>query len=155
MSSPASTSVKLSDLPALAGSELGASEWLRIDQPTVNSFARTTHDEQWIHCDVARAIDGPFGGTIAHGYLTLSLCSHFLAQVLHVTDAEMAINYGLDRVRFPAPVPVGSSLQGNAHLQSVTEVANGLQIVVRWTVEADGQSRPVCVADVVMRFIAE
>jgi acyl dehydratase len=147
------TQLTLDELAAHVGESLGSSEWLLIDQETIDTFARVTHDEQWIHVDPVRAASGPFGATVAHGYFTLSLCATFLSQCFSVTDAAMALNYGMERVRFPAPVPVGARVRGHAELQSVQEVAGGVQVVIRVTVESDASPKPACVADTVARFL--
>jgi acyl dehydratase len=140
-------------LHELVGSELGVSDWLTIEQSDIDTFATVTRDRQWIHIDPERAAQGPFGATIAHGYLTLSLCSHFLEQAFAVEGASMAVNYGLDRVRFPAPVPAGAAIRGRALLASAKDVAgDGVEAVVEVTIEADGGAKPVCVAAAVIRF---
>lgn len=140
------------DLAPLVGAALGSSGWLTVNQVEIDAFATLTRDEQWIHVDPARAAAGPYGSTIAHGYLTLSLCSHFLEQILAVEAASMTINYGLDRVRFPAPVPVGSRLRGHGRLLSLKEVEGGVEVVVEVTVEVEGGPKPACVASTVIRF---
>lgn len=142
------------ELTSAVGRKLGPSDWITIEQSRVDAFADATGDHQWIHVDVERARTGPFGGTIAHGYLTLSLCSLFLPQLMRVEIAGMGINYGLDRVRFPAPVRVGSRIRGVGEIVSVTPVPGGVQTVVRVTVEIEGSTRPACVADTISRFLA-
>lgn len=124
-----------------------------VTQPQVDAFADVTHDHQWIHVDEERADRGPFGTTIAHGYLTLSLVPFLLGQLLEVTGVSMAVNYGLDRVRFPAPVPVGGSLQAFAEIVAVEVRDKARQVRIRVTVECDRVDRPVCVADVVILFV--
>ena len=141
------------ELKAAIGKPLGQSEWLTIEQERVNLFADATDDHQWIHVDVERAKDGPFGAPIAHGYLTLSLVSHFLPQLLVVPNAKMGVNYGCNRVRFPAPVPVGSKIRATGEIVSVDEVAGGAQVVVRVTVEIEGGEKPACVVESVSRFV--
>ena len=141
------------ELPGAIGSHLGHSEWLEIDQDRINLFADATGDHQWIHVDPEMAAAGPFGATIAHGYLTLALTNMLLPQVLEVRGISMGINYGTNRVRFPAPVPEGSRLRAGAELVEVNEVSGGYQAVVRVTVEIEGQERPACVVDSVSRFI--
>src|SRR5215211_6264500 len=121
----------LEELKALAGKSLGSSGWLEITQDRVNTFAEATGDHQWIHVDVERAKSGPFGGTIAHGYLTLSLCASFLGQLATVSGISMGINYGIDKARFIAPVPAGARVRGRGEVVSTTEVAGGVQAVVR------------------------
>lgn len=140
-------------LKAAAGITLGPTDWLTVEQSRVDGFADATGDHQWIHVDVERSKQGPFGGTIAHGYLTLSLCSYFLPQLMRVEISGMGINYGLDRVRFPAPVRVGSRIRGRGEIVSVIDVTGGVQVVVRVTVEVEGSDRPACVADTISRFI--
>ncbi len=140
---------------ALLGSEgrdLGSSDWLEIDQQRINQFAEATGDHQWIHVDPERAAQGPFGRTIAHGYLTLSLANLFLPQLLQVNNVSMGVNYGCDKVRFPAPVPVGSRVRGSGEILSVEEVKGGVQVVVRMTIEIEGSERPACVIDTISRF---
>jgi acyl dehydratase len=137
-----------------AGKHLGASDWLEISQERVNLFADATGDHQWIHVDPERAKDGPFGGTIAHGYLTLSLVNLFLPQIVEVHGISMGVNYGSDKLRFPAPVPVGSRIRGSAELVSAEEVKNGaVQAVIRVTVEIEGSDRPACVVDTISRYM--
>ena len=141
------------DLTAAVGAQLGPTDWVAVEQSRVDAFADATGDHQWIHVDVERAKAGPFGGTIAHGYLTLSLCSLFLPQLMRVEMSGMGINYGLDRVRFPAPVRVGSRIRAVGEIASVTAVPGGVQVVVRVTVEVEGGARPACVADTISRFM--
>ena len=141
------------DLAASVGQHLGYSDWLEITQDRINQFADATGDHQWIHVDPERAADGPFGSTIAHGYLTQSLVNYFLPQIMEVQGASMGVNYGADRVRFPAPVPVGSRLRGSGELLKVEEVkGGGVQATVRVTVEIEGSDRPGCVIDTISRF---
>lgn len=134
------------------GQHLGYSEWETIEQERINQFADATGDHQWIHVDPERAADGPFGKTIAHGYLTLSLANLFLPQVLTVEKFSMGVNYGCEKVRFPAPVPVDSRVRGGGEVISVEEVKGGVQIVVRMTIEIEGGERPACVVDTISRF---
>jgi len=140
-------------LGAAVGRSLGPSDWLQVEQERVNLFADATDDHQWIHVDEERAKQGPFGAPIAHGYLTLSLVSHFLPQLLSVPSAKMGVNYGCNKVRFPAPVPVGSRIRGRGEVISVDEIPGGVQVVVRVTVEIEGGAKPACVADTVSRFV--
>ena len=148
-----STTTTLAELPGLKGSELGTSDWVEVTQERVNLFADATGDHQWIHVDVERANrESPFGGPIGHGYLTLSLLIPMWSQVLDVTDVTMAVNYGLNKVRFPAPVPVGSKLRLTATLKDVEEVAGGLQITATAVIEREGGDKPVCIAEPVFRF---
>ena len=147
-----STTTTLAELPKLAGTELGVSDWFEVTQERVNLFADATGDHQWIHVDPERAAkESPFGGPIAHGYLTLSLLIPMWAQVLKVTDATMGVNYGLNKVRFPAPVPVGSKIRLTATLKSVEEVAGGYQLTVGAVIEAEGAPKPVCIAEPIFR----
>ena len=139
------------ELLAAAGEQLGTSDWMTVDQQRVNTFADATEDHQWIHIDPQRAADGPFGGTIAHGFLTLSLLPYLIFQTYRVDSATMTINYGLNKVRFPAPVPVGSAVRADVTLAETSEVTGGVQLVLRATVQIDGGSKPGCVADWVTR----
>jgi acyl dehydratase len=147
------TTTTLAELPGLKGTELGSSDWVEVTQDRVNLFADATDDHQWIHVDVERAnAESPFGGPIAHGYLTLSLLIPMWSQVLTVTDTKMAVNYGLNKVRFPAPVPVGAKVRLTATLTDVEEIKGGLQLTVAAVIEADGGTKPVCIAEPVFRF---
>lgn len=140
-------------LQGLVGTEIGVSEWLLIDQDRVDLFADATDDHQWIHVDAAKAAQGPFGGTIAHGFLTLALVVPLSSQVpLDVGEPKMAINYGLEKVRFPAPLPVGSRLRARVSLVSVTEVAGGVQVNRAVTMEIEGQEKPAMAAETVSRY---
>ena len=142
------------DLLAAVGKPLGASDWLEIRQDRIDGFADATGDHQWIHVDPERAKSGPFGRTIAHGYLTLSLVNCFLPQIVEVRGISMGVNYGCDKVRFPAPVPVGSRVRGVGQLVSAEEVKGGaVQATVRVTVEIEGSERPACVVDTISRFV--
>jgi acyl dehydratase len=148
-----STTTTLAELPSLKGSELGTSDWIEIPQDRVDLFADATGDHQWIHVDVERAArESPFGGPIAHGYLTLSLLIPMWSQVLTVTDTTMAVNYGLNKVRFPAPVPVGSKVRLTATLADVEEITGGYQLTVAAVIEREGGGKPVCIAEPVFRF---
>jgi acyl dehydratase len=140
-------------LTGAVGRDLGNTEWLEVTQERIQQFADATDDHQWIHVDIERARQGPFGVPIAHGYLTLSLLSHFLPQLLSVPSAKLAINYGCNQVRFPAPVPVGSRIRGNGEIVEATEVPGGVQVAVRVAVEVEGGGKPACVADAVTRFL--
>jgi acyl dehydratase len=142
----------MAGLRELAGQHAGYTEWQTMEQDRVNRFADATDDHQWIHVDVERAKDSPFGGTIAHGYLTLSLVAPIMGELVKVTDATAGVNYGVDRVRFPAPLPVGARWRGGAELVEVTEVAGGLQMKVRVTIEVEGSEKPTMVADVLVRL---
>ena len=134
------------------GQHLGCSEWLEIDQSRIDMFAEATGDHQWIHVDPERAAQGPFGKTVAHGYLTLSLANLFLPDIMRVDNTSMGVNYGCEKVRFPAPVPVGSRVRGSGEVLSVEEIKGGVQIVVRMTIEVEGSERPGCVIDTISRF---
>ncbi|MGH9172322.1 MAG: MaoC family dehydratase [Acidimicrobiales bacterium] len=144
----------LDALKQAVGTDVGPSEWLEITQDRVNLFADATGDHQWIHVDAEKAAAGPFGGTIAHGYLTLALMSYLLPQVIRVHGISMGINYGTNKVRFPAPVPVGSRLRARGHIQSVDDVPGGVQIVNLVTIEIEGKAKPACVAESVSRYLA-
>ncbi|MDD0977035.1 MaoC family dehydratase [Pseudomonas fontis] len=134
------------------GEELGVSDWLHIEQPRIDLFAEASGDHQWIHVDPQRAASGPFGACIAHGYLSLALVNLFLPQIVDVRGIAMGVNYGCEKVRFPAVVPVGSQVRGSATLVS-TETLNGaVQAVIRVTVQIEGQDRPGCVADTISRY---
>ena len=143
----------VTELPGAVGEHLGYSDWLTVTQERVDQFADATGDHQWIHVDPERAKKGPFGGTIAHGYLTLALISTLMKDIYRVDGLAMAINYGTDKVRFPAPLPVGSSVRAGGELAAVRETPQGFQIVVRITVEAQGVAKPVCVADAVVILV--
>ncbi|GAB5450705.1 MAG: MaoC family dehydratase [Halioglobus sp.] len=134
------------------GRDLGHSEWLEIDQERINLFADATGDHQWIHVDAEKAAEGPYGSTIAHGYLTLSLANLFLPQIMQVNNTSMGVNYGCGKVRFPAAVPVGSRIRGHGEVISAEEVKGGVQVVVRITIEIEGSDRPACVIDTISRF---
>lgn len=141
------------ELKEAVGKQLGHSEWLEITQDRINQFADATGDHQWIHVDPERAKAGPFGATIAHGYLTLSLVSMFLPQIVQVKGIRMGINYGTDKVRFPAPVRVGSKIRGAAELVKIEETKDGgVQATVRVAVEIEGGERPGCVVDTISRY---
>jgi len=145
-----------SELLDAVGKPLGASDWLEIRQDRIDQFAEATGDHQWIHVDPERAKDGPFGATIAHGYLTLSLVNHFLPQIVEVRGISMGVNYGADKLRFPAPVPVGSRVRGSGELVSAeTTKDGGVQAKVRVTVEIEGSDRPGCVVDTISRYYPE
>ncbi|HAN68570.1 MAG TPA: dehydratase [Halieaceae bacterium] len=134
------------------GTALGCTDWLLIEQQRIDLFAEATGDHQWIHVDPERAASGPFGKTIAHGYLTLSLANLFLPQLLQVNNVSMGVNYGCDKVRFPAPVPVDSRVRGCGEILAAEEVKGGVQVVVRVTIEVEGSDRPACVIDTISRF---
>src|ERR1700685_2182259 len=148
------TTTTLAELPALKGQVLGTSEWFEVTQDRVNPFADATNAHQWIHVDPERATaQSPFGGPIGHGFLTLSLFVPMWSQILRVTDMTMGVNYGLNKVRFPAPVPVGSRIRMTATLVDVEEVkGGGLQLVVGGVIEREGSDKPVCVVESLSRF---
>ncbi|WP_280424718.1 MaoC family dehydratase [Nocardia carnea] len=143
----------LQDLRDLLGRHLGYSEWIEIAQDRVSLFADATGDHQWIHVDTDRAAESPFGGLVAHGFLTLSLLPTFIPQVLVIKGFSAAVNYGTDKVRFPAPVPVGSFVRGGLEVASVEEVRGGVQLTVVVTVEVQGRDKPACVAHFVTRHL--
>jgi acyl dehydratase len=143
----------LADLAACVGQDVAATEWVEITQQQVNQFAEATGDHQWIHVDVERAKQGPFGAPIAHGFLTLSLLSQFFDRTIAIRSKSMGVNYGLNKVRFMAPVPVGSRLRGHLHLQSATPIeGHGLQLQWNVTVEREGSEKPVCAAESLVRI---
>jgi acyl dehydratase len=147
------TSVKsIDELKARVGSHLGYSRWHVVTQHEVNSFAEATEDYQWIHTDVERAKTGPYGQTIAQGYLTLSLAVPLLFEVLALEGTDFVVNYGVNRVRFPTPVPVGGKIRLGAVLKDVKDVTGGVQTVVEATFELEGSGKPPCVAEIVFRF---
>jgi acyl dehydratase len=148
----ATTATGADGLVALVGRTLGPSDWLEVTQERVDRFAAATGDHQWIHVDPARAAAGPFGATIAHGYLTLSLTPVVLTEILDVRGFSLVVNYGCDRVRFPAPVPVGSRVRASAVLTEVREIGGGVQATVTLTFEAERVAKPVCVAAVLIRY---
>jgi acyl dehydratase len=143
------------DLKSAVGRHLGYSEWLTITQERIDQFADATGDHQWIHVDPVRAKDGPFGACIAHGYLTLSLVNLFLPQIVEVRGIRMGVNYGVDKVRFPAPVRVGARIRGGGALVNVEDVKGGVQATIRVTVEIEGSDRPGCVVDTISRFFPQ
>jgi acyl dehydratase len=139
-------------LKAKVGEHLGYSEWHEVTQEQVNQFADATGDHQWIHVDIERAKAGPFGGPIAHGYLTLSLTPTIIEQVVAVSGVSMAINYGLNKLRFPSPVPVGSRVRAGVELQSVEDTPGGCQVTLLVTYQVDGADKPACVAEILFRY---
>ena len=141
------------ELKASVGTHLGYSEWTTIDQGRIDTFAEATGDHQWIHVDPDRAKSGPFGTTIAHGYLTLSITNLFLPELLRVPAAKMGVNYGANKVRFPAPVPVDSNIRMGCEILEVTDITDGVQVVTRNTVEIEGSDKPACVVEAVSRFL--
>jgi acyl dehydratase len=141
------------ELSDAVGEELGTSEWLEVTQDRVDAFAEATGDDQWIHVDVERAKAGPFGGTIAHGYLTLSLIPQFTPQIFSLETPGARLNYGVNKVRFPNPVQVGAKIRASATLAEVTDVPAGKQMVTRYTVEIEGADKPACVAETVVLLL--
>jgi acyl dehydratase len=149
------TAKGLDELKALAGADLGHTGWLEITQDRVNAFADATDDHQWIHVDREKAAGGPFGGTVAHGYLTLSLVVSLFSELAEVKGVSMEINYGLNKVRFPAPVPVGSKIRLAAQLGAVEDAGvNAVQVAVDLTIEVEGSEKPACVAQALYRYYA-
>ncbi|MFR9800268.1 MaoC family dehydratase [Streptomyces sp. MS06] len=146
------TFTSVAELKAAVGEQLGHTDWLEIDQKRIDLFAEATGDHQWIHVDPEKAAAGPFGTTIAHGYLTLSLLPLFGPQLIAVEGVRMGVNYGTNKVRFPSPVPVGSRLRATGTITSVDDVAGGVQLAVAYTVEREGGDKPVCVAEAVARY---
>jgi len=143
------------ELQSAAGTHLGWTEWIDITQDRVNLFADATGDHQWIHVDVERATaESPFGAPIAHGYLTLALSNLFLPQLIAVPAASAGVNYGTGRVRFPAPVPVGSRVRGGAEIAAVEQITGGLQTTITITIEVEGGSKPACVIESLSRWLA-
>lgn len=145
-------SVEYQELTGQVGATLGPTDWMTIDQARIDLFAQATDDHQWIHVDPVAAADGPFGATIAHGYLTLALVNSFMPRFLTVTNASMGVNYGCEKVRFPSPVTVNSRIRGRGEVVSVEPAGTGLQVLVRVTVEIEGREKPACVVDTLSRF---
>ncbi|HEY2096917.1 MAG TPA: MaoC family dehydratase [Pseudonocardia sp.] len=145
----------IEELKALAGSDLGATAWREITQGRVDTFADATDDHQWIHVDPERARTGPFGTTIAHGYLTLSLIIPLFGELLEIRGTSMSVNYGLDKVRFPSPVPVGGRIRLRGTVDSVDEIGgNGVQMALTFQIEVEGSAKPACVAQALFRHYA-
>ena len=152
-------STRIFDTPAelvdAVGATFGPTEWLEIDQQRINTFADATGDHQWIHVDEARAAEGPYGATIAHGYLTVSLANFFLPKLLEVRGISMGVNYGVDKIRFPAPVPVGSKIRATGELAQVEQTKDGgFQSKVVVTIEIEGGERPACIVETISRYYA-
>ncbi len=142
----------LAELAACVGEEVAVSDWVEVSQQRIDAFAEATGDHQWIHVDPVRAAEGPFGTTIAHGYLTLSMLPMLMQGAIELRGVRMSVNYGLERVRFPAPVPAGSRIRARFRVAKVEEIGNGgLQIVTEATVEREGGDKPVCIAQTVAR----
>lgn len=152
MSEP--TIFTMASLRTAAGTDLGVSGWIEISQERITAFAEATEDRQWIHVDPQRAAEGPYGTTIAHGYLTLSLLPVVIREIFDIADAGARINYGLNKVRFPSPVPAGSRIRGRATIVSVEEVPGGLQVVIATIIEREGADKPVCIAESIVRALA-
>src|SRR5947209_5375705 len=152
MTTTGPTTIELDELRDSVGKHLGFTEWQEMTQDRVNLFADATDDHQFIHVDIERAKETPFGGTIAHGYLTLSLMAPVMGDLLKVSGVKMGINYGLDRVRFPAPLPVGARWRGGGESVEVTDVAGGVQVKSKCTIEVEGSEQPVCVAECLVRL---
>jgi acyl dehydratase len=151
MKSPYGSHLRIADLEA--GTSFGPGDWLTIDQLRIDRFASSTNDLQWIHTDPVRAATGPFGTTVAHGFLTLSLLSPLFDELVAFEDSALSINYGLDRVRFPAPVPVGSRIRATFEVESVREIERGIQATFDSRVERESSDKPVCVATMIFRFL--
>jgi acyl dehydratase len=147
------TFTSLDDLADAAGEDLGPSDWLEVTQDRVDAFADATGDHQWIHVDVERAADGPFGGTIAHGYLTLALIPQFAPQLFEVSTPGAKLNYGVNKVRFPSPLRVGRRVRATARILEVGDVPAGKQMVTRYTIEIEGEPKPACVAETVVLLL--
>ena len=144
--------VEFTDLPSLKGRDLGSSRWFEVTQQQISTFAKLTGDEQWIHVDEERAKEGPFGTTIAHGFFVLSCSVGLLYELLEVRGGTQILNYGLNRVRFTAPTPVGSRIRMGLKITDVAEVAGGYQVTFGLTFEREGQEKPVCVAELLFRY---
>jgi acyl dehydratase len=144
----------IAQFAAAEGTVLGPTDWLLVDQARVDQFAEATDDHQWIHVDPQRAAHGPYGGTIAHGLLTLSLLPHFMHDLYRVENVAMAINYGFNKVRFITPVPVGSRLRALSKITSVTELAGGVQATLTTTIEVEGSDKPAAVVESIVRYVA-
>jgi len=147
------TFTSIEEVSSAVGEDLGASDWLTIDQQRVDAFADATDDHQWIHVDVERAKAGPFGGTVAHGYLTISLLPVFGTQVFRLETPGAKLNYGLNKVRFPAPVPVGARIRAHAKVIDVVDVPAGKQVTFGWTIEIEDGPKPACVAETVVLLL--
>jgi acyl dehydratase len=151
MTAPQRTFERLADLAALEGQLIGTSDWTLVDQARIDRFAQATGDAQWIHVDPARAAAGPFGTTIAHGFLTLSLLSELVVSAFRIAETRMGLNYGLNRVRFPSPVPVGSRLRAECRLLKFEAIEGGAQLTIEMSVQREGGTKPACIAEWVTR----
>lgn len=147
--------IDVADLGAHTGRTLGHSSWRRVTQDDITAFATLTGDDQWIHVEPERAAAGPFGTTVAHGYFTLSLSTIFIYEVVEITGANVILNYGSNRVRYPAPLPAGSNIRAAVEVAAVEEITGGVQVVYKLTYEVEGGSRPCCVAEIVFRYYRE
>ena len=145
------TFAKLQELQTQVGQEIGVSDWVTVDQSRIDKFAEATGDHQWIHIDPVKAAQGPFGKTIAHGFLTLSLLPELFAKAFDVSDVRMGVNYGLNKVRFTAPVPSGGRVRGRFVLREYLPIDGGAQLTVEATIELEGSSKPACIADSISR----
>jgi len=143
----------LAQFAAAEGTELGPTDWLVVDQPRVDQFAQATDDHQWIHVDPERAASGPYGGTIAHGLLTLSLLPHFMHDLYRVDNVAMAINYGFNKIRFITPVPVGSRLRAASKITAIAELSGGVQATLTTTIEVEGSDKPAAVVESIVRYV--
>jgi acyl dehydratase len=152
MTDAAGLSTTMAELPGMVGADLGHTDWQEMTQETVNAFADLTNDHNYIHVDVELAKESPFGGTVAHGFLTLSLVAQVTMQLLNVSDSKTGVNYGLDRVRFPAPLRVGARWRGGGELREVTEVTGGLQVKALITIELEGSEKPALAAECLIRL---
>jgi acyl dehydratase len=144
----------IAEFAAAAGDDLGTTDWIEIDQGRIDRFADATGDHQWIHVDPERAASGPFGRTIAHGFLTLSMLPVVMGSLYRVDGISMAVNYGLEKVRFPAPVPVGSKIRGSSSVTSTQELEGAVQGTITTAIEVDGSDRPACVVQSIVRYYA-
>jgi len=144
------TFTDVADLQSAVGTLLGPTDWVTVTQARIDGFADATDDHQWIHVDPVRAADGPFGGTIAHGYLTLALVGRFTTEILDLAFTDSVINYGVNRVRFPSPAPVGSLLRARVRLDALDTTPRGAQLTITTTVEREGDDRPVCIAETLL-----
>ncbi|MDI2125333.1 MaoC family dehydratase [Yinghuangia seranimata] len=136
------------------GTHLGYSEWLQVTQDRINLFADATGDHQWIHVDVEKAKEGPFGAPIAHGYLTLALSNLFLPQIVEVQNISMGVNYGVDKIRFPNPVKVDQRIRGGAEITAVSDIPGGIQVTIKITIEIEGEAKPACIIESLTRYLA-
>ncbi|MDN5588210.1 MAG: MaoC family dehydratase [Brevibacterium sp.] len=143
----------IDEITSLVGTELGSSEWMTIDQAAINTFADVTDDHQWIHIDEQRAADGPYGSTIVHGFFTLSLIPKFSSEIFTIEGVSIRVNYGLNKVRFAQPVPVGSRLRGRVSVNEVIPGDKGTQVILKHVIEIEGQERPACIAEVVTLLV--